>query len=223
TYLVQLPGPGLGQTVLTSGLMFLPGVIVMMILGPLVGRWVTTWGPKPIMIIGFLSIAVGGLVLVFYNTTILDLILAPIPVLAGAVAVLIAMTNVILLASAPREVGIQIGMNQTFRNLGSSLGPIIAATILASFTGVFLITVAPSVVAPVTLPTLTAFRWVYGVTAVLGLVGAGLSSSIRNFRFTKEGSRVDAPRAQDPRTTRETSKIAVDTRSRLEGPPDRTP
>lgn len=223
TYLVQLPGPGLDQTVLTSGLMFLPGVIVMMILGPLVGKWVTSLGPKPIMIIGFLAIALGGLLLVFYNTTILDLILAPIPVLAGAVAVLIAMTNVILLASAPREVGIQIGMNQTFRNLGSSLGPIIAATILASFTGVFLISVAPSVVAPVTLPTLTAFRWVYGVTAVLGLVGAGLSSTIRNFRFTKQGARVDTPSAQDQRAARDAAKIAVDTRSRLDGSSDRAP
>jgi MFS family permease len=196
TYLVQLPGVGLGQTVLTSGLISLPSVLVMMVVGPLVGRWVTTFGPKPIMILGFLSIALGGFLLIFFNRTILELIFVPIPVLAGAVAVLISMSNVVLLSSEMKEAGIQIGMNQTFRNLGSSLGPVLAGTVLASFTAVFEISVAPHVSVPVTLPDLRAFQFVYVITALLGLVGAGLSLGLRNFRFTREGVRVDEAAAR---------------------------
>ena len=45
-----------------------------------------------------------------------------IPIMVGNVAVLISMSNVIVLSVDPKTMGVQTGMNQTFRNLGSALG-----------------------------------------------------------------------------------------------------
>ena len=213
-YLVQSPGDGLGQNVLTSGLMALPAALTMLVLGPFIGRYIGTHGPKTAMIVGFFSVAAGGALMVVYNRTILEMVLTPIPVLAGAVCVLIAMTNVIVLSSDRQEVGIQTGMNQTFRNIGSALGPAVAASILSTFTGVFLINVAPGVSVPVTLPSLFAFQLVFALTAVLGVVGALLSLGLRNFRFTADGRRVDSQGR--PVTIEPTPKPAVSIDTRVE-------
>jgi MFS family permease len=211
-YLVQIPGDGLDQSVLTSGLMAFPSALTMLVLGPFVGRYVSAHGPKSAMIVGFFSVAIGGALLVVFNRSILEMILAPIPVLAGAVCVLIAMTNVVVLSSDRREVGIQTGMNQTFRNIGSSLGPAIAASILTAFTSVFFIQVAPGVTVPVTLPNLFAFQLVFALTAVLGVVGGVMSLALRNFRFTAEGVRVDAQGRPAPTEAAPAPAVAIDAR-----------
>jgi MFS family permease len=203
TLLVQTPGDGLGQSVLTSGLMSVPAVIGMMVMGPLLGRATGRYGPKPVMVFGGVSMAAGFLLLTEFNRTVLQLILAPIPCLVGMVAMFIAMTNVVVLSSRPQETGIQTGMNQTFRNLGTAIGPVLSTALLATFTGVWL-TVHPAgtppgftvrVLAP--LPTLDAYRLVYLTAAALAALAAVLSLFVRNFRILADGTRVDA-RARAP-------------------------
>jgi MFS family permease len=198
TLLVQTPGDGLGQSVLTSGLMSVPAVVGMMVMGPLLGRATGRYGPKPVMVFGGVSMAAGFLLLTEFNRTVLQMILAPIPCLVGMVAMFIAMTNVVVLSSRPQETGIQTGMNQTFRNLGTAIGPVLSTALLATFTGVWL-TVHPGgtppgftvrVLAP--LPTLDAYRLVYLTAAALAALAAVLSLFVRNFRILADGTRVDA-------------------------------
>jgi MFS family permease len=109
--------------------------------------------------------------------------------MVGNVAVLISMSNVIVLSVSPRELGIQTGMNQTFRNLGSAIGPVVATTVIASFTTAYF--VRPGISAQV--PSNTGYLVVFGLAAVISLVGFGLSLALRNFRFTAEGVRNGAP------------------------------
>ena len=85
------------------------------------------------MILGSVLVVIGGLFLAFFNTTFLDLVVAAIPIFTGIIAMFISMINVVAVSSKPQETGIQTGMNQTFRNLGTAIRPVVASTILASF------------------------------------------------------------------------------------------
>jgi MFS family permease len=197
TILIELPfGPGFGQSELTMGLLSLPGSLAMLATGPFYGRMIPRFGPKPILVLGFILQAIGGTLLVFYNRSLLDLAILIIPLLSGNVAVLIAMTNTIVLSADRFELGVQTGMNQTFRNLGSALAPVLTSTILASFTATFLEQVTANghtFPVPVTGYDLTGFEVVFALTAALAVVGAFFGLFLRNFKFGADGARTGRP------------------------------
>jgi len=207
--LVEYPyAPGFGLSEFQMGLVSVPSSLSMLALAPLWGRLVATRGPKPVMIMGFGIMAFGGLGLLLFNSSVYELLLFSIPSLVGNVAVLIAMSNIIVLSVSPKELGIQTGMNQTFRNLGSAVGPVIAATVTASYMATTLASV-PGVPVPVPVPTysIVGFQIVFGITAAAAVVGLLLSLGLKNFRFLADGSRtgqateagaVPAPRPEEP-------------------------
>jgi MFS family permease len=180
----EYPSPGFGLSELTAALVFIPAVFGMMICGPFLGRAIGAYGPKPIMILGFVLIIVGALGLVAFNRSIYDIAVFAVPIMVGNVAVLIAMTNVIVLSVDPRTMGVQTGMNQTFRNLGSAIGPVLVTSILASY--------AFTIVTPFGSFQnyhVVGYEFVFGIVAAFGMVGALLSLGLRNFRFLADGSR----------------------------------
>jgi MFS family permease len=182
----EYPSPGFGLSELNAGLMLVPAVIGMMVGGPIIGRAIGRFGPKPVMMLGFCLIVAGALGLAAFNRTTLDVALIAIPVMVGNVAVLIAMTNVIVLSVDPKTMGVQTGMNQTFRNLGSAIGPVLVTSILASF--------AFSEGFPgfsFQNYHVIGYQFVFGLTAAIGVVGAVLSFALRNFRFAADGTRSD--------------------------------
>jgi hypothetical protein len=101
------------------------------------------------------------------------------------------MTNVIVVSSARKETGALLGMNLTFRNLGSALGPVVATTVLSTLTVTLFFSGVPGVGLGTIVPSLTAFRVVYLLGAVMGAVGAVLSLSLRNYRYSSDGTRTD--------------------------------
>jgi MFS family permease len=184
----EYPSPGFHLSELNAALVFIPAVLGMMVTGPFLGRAISRFGPKPIMILGFVIIAVGALGLVALHSTTLELAVLAIPIMVGNVAVLIAMTNVIVLSVDPKTMGVQTGMNQTFRNLGSAIGPVLVTSILASyaFDQTF-----PSPLGPVTFLNyhIVGYEVVFGLVAGIGVVCALLSLGLRNFRFLADGTR----------------------------------
>jgi MFS family permease len=192
--IVQVPTSayGLGLSVFISGVLFLPSTIAMLIFGPFIGRAIPRYGPRPFMILGGALIALGGSLMFAFNRTELQFAIGPIPALVGMVMCFIAMTNVVVLAARPHEIGIVTGMNQTFRNVGMAIGPAIAASILTSITFLW---VVPGTFGQVTLPlpTLEAYRDAFAVTAALGVFGMILSVFLRNYRYLADGTRVDGP------------------------------
>jgi MFS family permease len=180
----EYPSPGLGLSELHAALILVPAVIGMMVFGPFLGRAITRFGPKPIMILGFLLIILGAVALVLFNRTTLEIAVFAVPMMVGNVAVLIAMTNVIVLSVDPKTMGVQTGMNQTFRTLGSALGPVLVTSILASyaFTEGF--------------PGFSfqnyhilGYQAVFALVAAIGIAGAGFSLALRNYRFGADGVR----------------------------------
>jgi MFS family permease len=194
TILVEDPfAPGFNYTEFQFGLVALPSALGMLAFGPLWGRLVAARGPKPVMILGFVVMGSGALGLALFHATVLELMLFTIPALVGNVAVLIAMSNIIVLSVSPKELGIQTGMNQTFRNLGSAVGPVLAATITASYTTQVRVTTPPAPPVFASVPAITGFEVLFAITGGVALVGLLLSFGLRNYRFHADGSRLDAP------------------------------
>ncbi|MCI4346134.1 MAG: MFS transporter, partial [Thermoplasmata archaeon] len=195
TYQMQEPSVGLGLSVLQFGEAAVPSAIVALLLAPFAGRLVSQNGPKPVMLIGSALVCLAGLGLVTFHTFELEFILIAIPMQVGLTWVFISMSNVIILASRPEEVGIQTGMNATFRTLGQSLGPVVGAAIFSAITVVRVIPVAlpngPTVPLAVPIPAQAGFIWVYLLVASLGAVSFVLSIALRNYRFLADGTRVD--------------------------------
>ena len=185
--LAELPvGPGLHVSEFTFGLLALPSALSMLAFGPFLGSLVSRRGPKPIMILGFGLMAVGGLLLTFFNRTTFELSAEMVPLMVGNVAVLIAMSNIIVLSVDRRELGVQTGMNQTFRNLGTAIAPVVTTAMLGSFLARYYIN-PPGIT--VSAYALEGFQAVFVLVCVLSLIGLTLSLTLRNFRFLADGSR----------------------------------
>jgi MFS family permease len=193
TILVETPIVGLGRSVFAFGVLSLPTTMSMLIAAPFVGRAITRFGPKPVMMLGSALATVGFLLVLFFGTTYTELMVTPIPVFVGLVAMIIAITNMVVLSSRKGETGIQTGMAEMFQDLGASIGPVLVATILASFTGAFVTgVVGPSGPVTVDLPTLSSFHWLFGVGAVLSLTCGVLAGFLRNYTFDAAGAKNDS-------------------------------
>lgn len=201
----EYPSPGFHLSELDAGLVFIPAVFGMMFGGIFLGRATARFGPKPVMILGFSMIALGAIGLAAVTPTVYEVALFAIPIMAGNVGVLISMSNIIVLSVDPKTVGVHTGMNQTFRNLGSALGPVLVSSILAAYSYTIF---APSPVPPhALLPVfqnyhLGGYQAVFALVAGVGLVGALVSTALRNYRFHADGTRVGEAVATIPASGR---------------------
>ena len=208
---------GYGLSELWMGLVTVPAALSMLILGMPIGRLTSRIGPKPVMVFGFGLSALGAFLLTQYANASLSLgywstgspavylhqVLVnqpqPVPILmvvatmlvfVGNVGVLIAMSNIIVLSVGPTELGVQTGMNQTFRNLGSAIGPVLVSSIIASF----VVGATPDIpgigVQPIY--SAAAFQWSFGVLAIIAAIGFASSLFLRNYRFSADGVRSDS-------------------------------
>jgi len=193
TILVETPIVGLGRTVFEFGILSLPTTMSMLVAAPFVGRAIARFGPKPVMMFGSALATVGFLLILAFGHSYVELLVTPIPVFVGLVAMLISVMNMVVLSSRKGETGIQTGMAEMFQDLGASIGPVLVASILASFTGVF--ATGAGTPGTVVLPTLTAFHWIFAVGAGLALTGGVLAAFLRNYTFATDGSRSDAATA----------------------------
>jgi MFS family permease len=193
TILVETPVVGLGRTVFEFGVLSLPTTMSMLVAAPFVGKAITRFGPRPVMQLGAALASAGFVLLLVFDRTYTELLLAPIPTFVGLVMIIIAITNIVVLSSRRGETGIQTGMAEMFQDLGASVGPVLVASILASFTGLFATGVTtPSGPLFVRLPTLTAFHWLFAVGALFSVTTGVLASFLRNYTFDPTGQRSDA-------------------------------
>ena len=186
TILVETPVAGLGRSIFEMGELSLPTTLSMLVAAPFVGRAITRFGPKPVTIFGSILATVGFLLLLAFHATYLEVMIDPVPLFVGLVTMIIAVTNVVVLSSRRGETGIQTGMAEMFQDLGASVGPVVVATVLASFTGTFYVTESSpqgSATVPVQLPTVSGFEWLFAIGALLSLVTGMLAALLRNYAF----------------------------------------
>jgi MFS family permease len=176
-YYTQYPSPfGLGLDVLSAGLTMAPATVVMLGAGPGLGRLTSKAGPKPTMILGGAVAIAGFLLFIFNRATTLDVMLDLAVSLAGSVGVIIPIVNMISI-SLPREnVATGLGLNTMLRNIGGAIGPVVATTIMTTYT------IQPAH-SPVSFPTSTAYDYVFylGIVAMLAVLAFSLAA--KNYVF----------------------------------------
>jgi MFS family permease len=203
TILVETPIVGLGRSIFEFGVLSLPTTMSMLVAAPFAGRAISRFGPKPVTLLGSVLATIGFLLLLTFDHTYTELLLAPIPTFVGLVMMIISITNIVVLSSRKGETGIQTGMAEMFQDLGASIGPVVVATVLASFTGTFYATVlTPSGPArvPVQLPTLVGFHWLFGIGALLAASVGVMALFLRNYHFAERSEPVgtEGPAASLP-------------------------
>jgi Arabinose efflux permease len=187
---LEMPTPyGLGFSVINTGLTLVPGTIMMLILGPLVGKLLPKVGPRPILVAGACTSIVTYLLFIVNRGTALDVTINVIFGFAGLVLLLVPIINMISVSLPKEDVSVGQGFNQTLKNVGSAIGPVITTSILASFTVAVTKVIGGKTVTVATLPSATAFNVVFGVGIALGILTIALSLAIKNGAFKKTNER----------------------------------
>lgn len=154
---------GFHDSILETGLSLVPFAIGTFILGPVAGILVTRTGVKPLAALGAVVSAIGFMLqatLPGYNGMLAYefLIGAGLSLLNGT------LINFIVLTVNPRDMGLATAMNGTFRSLGSSIGAPVAGSILATYA----IQVTPGL----SVPTDTAYTYIFIIAGVVFLAAA---------------------------------------------------
>ena len=201
TILVEVPVVGLGKSIFAFGLMSLPTTLSMLIAAPLVGRGVARYGPRPMIVLGSAVSSVGFLLLLVSHASYIAIMVEAVPTFVGLVTMLVSATNVVVLSSHRGETGIQTGMTEMFQDLGASVAPVVASSIMASLTATYsvpIVTTAGVRTASVVLPEAAAFQWIFAVGLAITLVCGVLGAFVRNYRFAVDETPAETSAAPAP-------------------------
>lgn len=168
---LELPsesGVGLGYSIFIASLGMLPFGLMMLVLAPVSGRLIVAFGPKTMLLVGGIVVAIAyGVVLVDFSTIWSALIAS---LIAGiGVSVSFAATPTLIMRSVPaKESAAANGLNGLMRSIGTTVAAALCGTILATLVQPYLGT---------EVPTEAAFQ----TTFAIGLGAALLSASVAAF------------------------------------------
>ncbi|MEU5462023.1 MFS transporter [Streptomyces althioticus] len=173
---LQLPertGYGLGQSLLSAGLVMAPSGLVMMALAPVSALVSRARGPKATLMIGALIVAAGYGLNVALMSEVWHFVLASCVIGAGIGFCYGAMPTLIMSAVPASETGAANSLNTLMRSIGTSVASAVAGVVLAQLTTRF---------GPYALPSEDAFRTVLALGAGAALLGFVVAAFIPSRR-----------------------------------------
>ncbi len=191
-YYTQLPsGFGLGLGIADSGWTLAPSALGMLVGGAVIGKFIRKSGPRPALVLGAALSAVGLAMLILARTTAYFVAIDSAVALTGIEFLIVPIVNMIAI-SLPRETtAVGLGMNTMLRNIGGALGPVVATTLMTTYTdSVTYATQGHEVV--VALPSTTAFNLIFGLGIALAAIAFLISLATKNYVFGKS-SKFSAP------------------------------
>jgi MFS family permease len=190
--LVQTPRPaGFGGTVFQAGLVQLPSSLMTLATGPLNGWIVARVGPKRPLLWGLAGMAGSFYLLWAFHVSLVQLALIMILFGAAISLTMVSSINMIILASPRQHTGGSTAMNQTFRTVGGTLGPAVAAFYFAALTVQVFVDGRVE-----TVPSSFAFGIIF-LTAALALTAGLLVGTRLSNRQAGEEEPVAAPGAPE--------------------------
>ncbi|MFJ2903348.1 MFS transporter [Streptomyces sp. NPDC087212] len=164
--LLQLPkatGYGLGQSMVTAGLLVAPLGLTMMFTAPVYARLSAKYGPKITLILGMLIIAIGygaglGLMSAAWQSLVIAVVLG-----AGIGLAYSSLPALIIGAVPASETGAANGLNTLMRSIGTSVSSAVIGMVLAN---------TAHTVGGVAVPTMHGFRLSFVIAT--GAVAVGL-------------------------------------------------
>jgi EmrB/QacA subfamily drug resistance transporter len=186
-YYAQYPKPyGLDLSVINTGLTLAPATLVMLIVGPIIGRLVTRIGPKPILVLGASVSILGLLLFTFYRGTTVELTVDVAVALIGVVSLIIPIVNMVSVSVPKENTAVGLGMNTMLRNLGGAIGPVLATTIISTYYETLKLPVPPYALE---FGDKTAFNTIFAIGIALMIIIIALSLTIKNYTFSKNNSK----------------------------------
>ncbi len=200
TVLVEFPVVGLGLSLIDFGLLSIPTTVGMFVAAPLVGRGVARYGPRPMVLLGATLSGLGFALLLAFHGTYLELIVEAVPTFVGLIAILVSFTNVIALSEHRGDSGVRMGLSEMFQDLGASIGPVVVASILATFTRVVLVPAGGGLPAyvPLVVPSPFAFQLVFGIGVAICLIAGTFGALLRNYVVTGRAAPATSPTPEAP-------------------------
>ena len=154
---------GFGASVIQAGLYLLPASLMIMIVGPFVGRLEPHVGARMLVMAGMIVLGFGGLLLAVAHTQSWQIVVAMTLVGTGVGLVYAMLAKLIIDAVEPGVTGIAMGMNTVMRTVGGVIGGQVGAAIISIYA------------IPHTnglLPAERGFTTVFAIAGVTAIVGA---------------------------------------------------
>jgi MFS family permease len=170
--LLQMPkatGFGLGQSMLTAGLVMGPSGLIMLVAAPISAKISKTRGPKVTLMLGAVVVAAGYGVGSVLMGSVWELVLVSLLIGAGIGLAYGSMPSLIMAAVPVSETAAANSFNTLMRSIGTSVSSAVAGVILAQLTISF---------AGTTLPSQTGFRTVLLIGAGAALAALAIASFI---------------------------------------------
>jgi len=182
-YYAYYPKPyGLGLSIINTGLTLAPATLVMLVVGPVMGQFVTRIGPKPVLALGAVVSIVGMIMFTFFRATTMELTIDVAVALIGLVSLIIPIVNMVSISVPKDNTAVGLGMNTMLRNLGGAIGPVLATTIISTYYTTLRVPVAPYVYK---FGDKTAFNIIFAIGIALMIATIVLSTVIKNYTFAK--------------------------------------
>jgi MFS family permease len=169
---VQAPestGYGYGSSILTSGLVMLPSGLMMLLFAPVAARLIQRRGAPQTLALGAAVVAVSWLVRILLTDSIWWVVVGGLVLGIGIGIGYAAMPTLINEHTPPSELAAANGLNTLARSIGTSLASAVGGSLLAATTislGGF------------ELPTLTAYRELFGMCVAAAGIAALLALTI---------------------------------------------
>lgn len=173
TQQVQMPvesGYGFGLSVVATGLVLLPGGLLMVAMSPVAARLITRFGARSLLVAGALVIAFGFVLRVFLHRSVLEVMVASGISSLGTALAFAAMPILIMRSVPITETASANGLNTLLRSIGTSSGSATVAAVFAAFT---------MKAGTATVPTFDAYQLVFWLGSGMALGGAGIAAFIR--------------------------------------------
>ena len=166
---VQAPkasGYGFGASIVVGGLCLLPSGLAMLALSPVSALISRRFGPKITLCTGSLVVAAGFVIRIVLTAHLWEIVAGTTIAGAGIGIAFAAMPALISLGAPHAELAAANGLNTLCRASGASLASAVGGTILAS---------SVVVLSGVALPSLTAYRLLFGICTGAAIAGASIA------------------------------------------------
>ncbi|WP_238026155.1 MFS transporter [Metallosphaera javensis (ex Hofmann et al. 2022)] len=190
-YYAQLPPPfGLGLDIFSAGLTLAPATVVMFVVGPVVGKLTGEAGPKPLLIFGSVTSILGFILLILNRGTSQALVEDVIVAGTGMISIIIPLINMIAVSLPETARGIGLGVNTLLRNLGASIGPVLATSIMSSYKDPYVLMLGNQILDISFFPGREAFNVMFEVAVLVILVNLGISLLTQNYKLKDKGRNI---------------------------------
>ncbi|WP_338681951.1 MFS transporter [Streptomyces acidiscabies] len=170
--LVQAPkatGYGLGLTIVETGLVLLPGGIIMLLISPLSARFSAARGPRLTLALGAAVIACGYAVRIADSHSLWMIMIGAAVVSVGTTLAYSALPSLILRAVPANQTASANGVNVLMRTIGQAVSSAAVAAVLVHHAGT---------VGGVPMPTLHGYLLAFGVAGVVALGASAVALTI---------------------------------------------